>query len=268
VNNASANRPALDAASLSVTLSGCTIVSDVTFALERGSLTALVGPNGAGKTTLLRALVGLIASQGEVRIEGRPTRAMSGRERARLLAYLPQGHAFNWPLAAAEIVALGRHPHADPFSPPTEADRQAVARAIATTGIEDFAERSVLTLSGGERARVALARALATEAPILLADEPTASLDPRHQLMVMEQLRETAQRGGAVLAVMHDLALAARFADRVLVMARGRLVADAPPQEALSVACVGDVFGVDAVMVEVDGAPVPFMRAPRPEHEV
>ncbi|MGD9845400.1 MAG: ABC transporter ATP-binding protein [Variibacter sp.] len=264
MSDASAKPPVLDATSLSVTIGGRAIVSGVTFALERGSLTALVGPNGAGKTTLLRALVGLIAAQGEVRIEGRSIKAMSGRARARLLAYLPQGHAFNWPLAAAEIVALGRHPHADPFSRTTDADRQAVSRAIATTGIEAFAARSVLTLSGGERARVALARAVATEAPILLADEPTASLDPRHQLMVMEQLRETARRGGAVLAVMHDLALAARFADRVLMMAQGRLVADAPPQEALSATRIGDVFGVDAIMVEVDGAQVPFMRAPRP----
>jgi iron complex transport system ATP-binding protein len=262
MSDASANGPVLEAASLTVTINAHAIVKDATFALKRGSLTALVGPNGAGKTTLVRALAGLIPSDGDVRIEGRQAKQMSGRERARLLAYLPQGHVFNWPMAAAEIVALGRHPHADPFSPPTDADRQAVARAIATTGIGDFAARSVLTLSGGERARVALARALATEAPILLADEPTASLDPRHQLVVMEQLRETARRGGAVLAVMHDLALAARFADNVLVMEQGRLVASGAPQDALSLDHIRRVFGVDAAVIEIDGAHIPFMRAP------
>src|SRR5690606_9299313 len=123
---------------------------------------------------------------------------------------------------------------------------QAVRRALAATDTAHLAERLVTTLSGGERARVALARALATEAPVLLADEPTASLDPRHQLAVMGQLRRTAEAGAAVLAITHDLALAARFADRVLVMASGKLVADAAPAEALSPGRLADVFGIEA----------------------
>ena len=145
-------------------------------------------------------------------------------------------------------MALGRHPHADEFAPPTEADRAAVARALSATGIDGLADRPVITLSGGERARVALARALATEAPVLLADEPTASLDPRHQLTVMALLRHGA-RHGAVLAIVHDLLLAARFADRVVVMDRGRLVADAPPRDALTPDRLADVFGVAAMNV-------------------
>jgi iron complex transport system ATP-binding protein len=241
--------PVLQASGVSVRLDGHLIVDHATLTLLRGEVVALVGPNGAGKTTLVRALAGLLPAEGQITLEGRAFAAFSPRERARRIAYLPQGHVFHWPIPAAAAVALGRYPHADPFSPPSEADRAAVARALAATNIEALAERSVATLSGGERARVALARALASEAPVLLADEPTASLDPRHQLVVMELLRRAAE-SGTVLAVIHDLLLAARFADRVLVMDRGRLVADGPPAEALGPERVAQVFGVTTVNLE------------------
>jgi iron complex transport system ATP-binding protein len=239
----------LEAADVSVRLGGRLIVDRASLALRHGEVVALVGPNGAGKTTLVRALAGLLPADGRISFDRRALSVLSPRERARHVAYLPQGHVFHWPIPAAAVVALGRHPHADPFSPPSEADRAAVVRALAATNIEALATRPVATLSGGERARVALARALATEAPVLLADEPTASLDPRHQLVVMELLRRAAQKG-AVLAVVHDLLLAERFADRVLVMDRGRLVADAPPSEALGPERVAQVFGVATVSVE------------------
>ena len=254
--------PLLAARDVAVRLGRRRVLDGVAIALDRGEIVALVGPNGAGKTTLLRALAGLVDAAGSIAVAGRPLARMAPRERARLVAYLPQGHVFHWPLAAAEIVALGRQPHADPFARRTEADRAAVARALAATGTTAFAERPVTTLSGGERARVALARALATEAPILLADEPTASLDPRHQLLIMEQLREAARAGGAVLAATHDLALAARFADRVAVMQAGRLVANAPPAEALSAERMAAVFGVETVFVEAGGARVPIVHRP------
>ena len=252
----------LRADNISVRLGGTTIVEHASLALAPGELVALVGPNGAGKTTLMRALAGLLPAEGAITLEGRPLSGFSARERARRIAYLPQGNVFYWPMPVAAIVALGRHPHADPFSAPSEADRAAVDRALAATAVTAFADRIVTTLSGGERARVALARALATEAPILLADEPTVSLDARHQLVVMGLLREAAHAGSAVLAVVHDLSLAARFADRIAVMDLKHIVADAPPAQALSVERIAAVFGVEAAMVDLGDGAIPMPRRP------
>ena len=252
----------LQAEGVSVRLGGALIVDRVDVALRANELAVLVGPNGAGKTTLLRALAGLIPAEGRIALDGRPLETHAPRDRARRIAYLPQGNVFHWPLAVADVVGLGRHPHGDPFSRTSEADRAAVTRALAATATDALAARPVTTLSGGERARVALARALATEAAVLLADEPTVSLDPRHQLVVMGLLRNAARAGGAVLAVIHDLALAARFADRVLVMDRGRLAADAPPAEALSIERIAEIFAVEVALVDTGDARVPIAHRP------
>jgi iron complex transport system ATP-binding protein len=247
---------------LSVRINGAVIVEGATLELRSGELTVLIGPNGAGKTTLVRALAGLLPAEGKIELDGRPLGTLTARERARHIAYLPQGHVFHWPMAVAAVVALGRFPHADAFSPLSDADRAAVERALTATGCSPFMARTVTTLSGGERARVALARALASEAPILLADEPTVSLDPRHQLVVMELLLKAAHGGGAVLAILHDLALAARFADHVLVMDRGRLIAEGPPRAIFTPARIASVFGVEAIVTDSESGPVPILRRP------
>ncbi len=247
---------------IGVRLGGAAAVQGASLTLRRGELLALVGPNGAGKTTLVRALAGLLPCDGHIELDGRPLGGWTLGERARRLAYLPQGNAFHWPLTVAAVVALGRTPYGDAFTRTSDADREAVRQALAATGTADLAERAVTTLSGGERARVALARTLATRAPVLLADEPTVSLDPRHQLVVMGLLREAARTGGAVLAVVHDLALAARFADRVAVMQAGRIMAEGPPRETLNAERIAAVFGIETATADTGDGTVPIPLRP------
>jgi len=241
----------LTARGLGVTLSGRVVLKDVSLALQARHLVALVGPNGAGKTTLLRSLAGLIPSDGTIEIGGQALSSLPLRERAKRFGYLPQGHVVHWPLPARDIVALGRYPHGatDParLSP---GDTEAVLRAMQAVDVMQFSERRVTELSGGERSRVALARVLAVEAPVILADEPTASLDPRHQIDVMKNLRTTADNGVLVIVVTHDLGLAARFADHVLVLREGRLVSQGTPSVALSEQVMADVFRISAYRAE------------------
>ena len=243
--------PLLTARALNVTLGHRAVLHDVSLSLLSSQLVALVGPNGAGKTTLLRALAGLVPASGTIEVGGEGLSSLSLRERARRFAYLPQGHIVHWPLPARDIVALGRYPHGatDPARLPPR-DAEAVLGAMQAADVIEFAARRATELSGGERSRVALARVLAVEAPVILADEPTSSLDPRHQLDVMQTLRGAADKGALVIVVTHDLGLAARFADQVLVLSGGRLASTGAPSEALSDRIMREVFRVSAYRAE------------------
>ena len=236
---------------LSVTLGSRRVLHDIALALPRRHMVALVGPNGAGKTTLLRALAGLLPADGAVEVGGDVLSSLSLRERARRFAYLPQGHMVYWPLPARDIVALGRYPHGatDPARLPAR-DAEAVRRAMQAVDVVELGDRRVTELSGGERGRIALARVLAVEAPVILADEPTAALDPRYQLDVIKGLRAAADTGVLVVVVTHDLGLAARFSDSVLVLKEGRLVSQGSPAEALSERVLTEVFRISAYRAE------------------
>ncbi|MGA7673449.1 MAG: ABC transporter ATP-binding protein [Rhizomicrobium sp.] len=225
-------------------------LSDVTSRFAAGVVTGIVGPNGAGKTSLLRAVLGFHPlAGGSIRILNKPLAEWPREELARAVAYLPQGGEAKWPMLAEDVVMLGRLPHRAAFAAPQAADRLAVHEALARCDAVAFAGRRMDELSAGERARVLFARALATGAPILLADEPAAFLDPSHQLRLMELLREEARRGAAVAVTLHDLPLAARHCDEIIVLHQGRLAADGPPAAALSDEALARVFGIAALRV-------------------
>lgn len=242
----------LEVADLSVALGKREVLERVSLAADVGEFVAVVGPNGSGKTTLLRAIAGLIPAHGLIAFRGAPLAGMQLRRRAREIAYLPQGNVFHWPLTVAEVVGLGRLPQMRGGGL-SEEDRAAVHAAMERTETLEFAARPVTTLSGGERARVAIARVLATGAPLILADEPTAALDLRHQIAVLGLLRRHAEASGTVVAVLHDLGLAARHADRIVILDGGRIVADAPPRQALTPERLAETFGVRADVSEAHG---------------
>jgi len=225
-----------------------TVLSGVTASFAKGAVTGIVGPNGAGKTTLFRAALGLMKDcGGTVRVLERPLAQWSRDGLARAIAYLPQGADAHWPILARQLVGLGRLPHRAAFAAPSPADSTAVHEALDRCDALQFADRRMDELSAGERARVLFARALATSAPILLADEPAAYLDPSHQLRLMELLGEEASRGTAVAVTLHDLSLASRHCDEIIVLDRGSLVAQGAPDAALSDSLLAQVFAITAI---------------------
>lgn len=239
---------------------GRPVLDSVSLSFAAGEIVVIVGPNGAGKTTLLRHLAGLEEpSEGTVELVGRPLAGLTVGARARRIAYLPQSAAVYWPLLGRDLVALGRLPHgADLGRPLSAGDAEAIARALERVDGAGFAERAIDTLSQGERARLMLGRALATEADVLLADEPVASLDPSYALDAMEILRGEARRGAGVVVSLHDLGLAARYADRIVVLVAGRIVAEGPPREALRPEVIDAAYGVSFRSVIVDGIVQPI----------
>ena len=237
--------PFLEAEQVDVVLDGRRIVTDISAALHTGEVVGLLGANGAGKSTIMKALAGLLpVAAGRVSLQGCDLKDWQATARARELAYMPQSRVCPWPLHVQELVALGRLPSQAMLSGLSAVDHAAIEEAMQRCEVTQFRQRSVTTLSGGEFARVLLARTLAVGADTLLLDEPAAGLDPAHQLAVMELLREQAQRGCAVLVILHDLSLASRHCDRLWLLDQGRLTATGAPAEVLSDANLARVFSV------------------------
>ncbi len=230
------------------------VLAGVDLDLAPGEVVGLIGPNGAGKTTLMRVLASLMTpEEGSVALDGAPLSSLPREARARAIAYLAQDGAAEWAVSVETLVGLGRLPHVGPFRAPGAADRAAVARALAACDLALLAARPVNRLSGGERARALLARALAVEAPVLLADEPVAGLDPAHAIDVMEVLAARARQGAAVLAVIHDLTIAARHCDRLVLMEAGAVLAEGAPADVLSEANLARAYGIRALAGTAEG---------------
>jgi len=223
-------------------------LNGVSAGLKKGQITAICGPNGAGKSTLLSALAGLVLpDKGSVSIGGEPLSEIHPRARAKQIGYLPQNGEIAWDVSVRNLVELGRMPHGD-------SNHLAVDAAINALDLDAFANRPVLQLSGGEIARVLLARVLAGEPEWILADEPIAALDLSHQHSLIAHLRSVADHGAGVVIVLHDLALAMNYADRVLVLDDGLLAADDTPQAALDCSIIENVWGFKSQWIGVMGA--------------
>jgi len=238
------------------------VLQQVSVEARAGEVLGVIGANGAGKTTLLRAALGLARLEhGRAELGGEDVRRLDERQRAARAAYLPQERRVGWNLPAWRVASLGAA-HLSPL-----AARERAHAALAKVGLAELAQRGVLDMSGGERGRVLLARLLASHAPLLMADEPGAGLDPDAQLLTLELLRAEAQRGAAVVLTLHDLSLAARACDRLVVLSGGRLVAEGPPRAALSPEVLAQAFGLDGRLEETSAGPVVAARrkdAPRP----
>ncbi len=231
----------------SVINSGRYLIEDASFEVHAGQMVGLLGPNGAGKTTAVRALLGLqkLAS-GRASVVGDDIASLSPQDRALKIAYLPQVRQLAWPIIVREAVALGRFAYGVGLGPLKGEDKIAVEQAIEGCDLHALSDRSVASLSGGELGRVHIARAFASSAPALIADEPISALDPRHAFAVLELLQAKARQGNAILVILHDLALAARFCDTIILMDQGKVIASGTPRQALSCENIARVYGMEA----------------------
>ncbi len=234
------------ATGLTAHLANRPVLHGLDFTIGDGEFVGLIGPNGAGKSTLLRVLAGLLPHGGTVTLSGEPLQRISAARLALRIGYLAQTRDVAWGLPLADVVALGRLPHRAPFAGESAADRTAIDRALATTGLDALRDRPADALSGGETARMLLARVLAQETPIVLADEPTAGLDPAHQVALMQTFAGLARDGRSIVASLHDLGIAARWCDRLILLDHGRIVADGPPVAVLTAERLAEVYGIEA----------------------
>ncbi len=247
----------LQANSVSLIRANRHLVNKAKLHVDEGELVGLIGPNGAGKSSLLNLLAGLLpCDAGDVALTGENIATMNAARRSRLLAWVAQSGPVNWPLSVERIITLGRRPHMGPWQRLTAEDTHAIEGAITATDCESLRHQDATTLSGGERTRMLLARALAAQPRILLADEPVAALDLKHQLQTMRVLREFATGNRACVVVLHDLSLAARYCDRLYLMHEGKMVANGLPLEVLNRANLKDVYEVE---VEFGGGDTPWI---------
>lgn len=254
--------PPIEVEDLSVSFGDAPVVSGVDLSVERGSLVGLVGPNGAGKTTVLRAIKGTLSPDtGTVRLGGDPTAALSARETGRRVASVPQETALGFDFRVRQIVEMGRTPHLGRFDGHGPDDGRAVREAMADASVAQFADRSITEISGGERQRVLLARALAQETPSLLLDEPTASLDVTHAVRTLELVRDLVDDGRAALAAIHDLDMAARYCDTIVVLANGGVHAVGPPEAVLTETALRAAFDAEAFVGENPATGSPTVTA-------
>ena len=249
-------RPLLSISGLRVRLGGKTVLDGLDLSVGAGEFVGLIGPNGAGKSTLLRSALGLLPHEGAVLLDGADIATLSARDRAEKAAYLAQEREIAWAVPVETVVALGRAPHRRGFAALGPSDHAIVDEAMRRMDVAAFRGRLATELSGGEKARVLTARALAQDTPLLLADEPTAGLDPSHQIALMRVFGDLAASGRGVIASLHDLGLAARWCSRLVLVARGRVVAEGPPAEVLTPERLRDIYGVTAFLAEANGAPV------------
>ncbi|WP_435094441.1 ATP-binding cassette domain-containing protein [Halorubrum sp. N11] len=252
----------IEVSDLSVSFGDVPVVSGVDLRVERGSLVGLVGPNGAGKTTVLRAIKGTLSPDaGEVRLDGDPAESLSAREAGRRVASVPQETSLAFDFRVRQIVEMGRTPHLGRFDGHGPDDDRAVREAMDAAGVARFADRAITEVSGGERQRVLLARALAQETPSLLLDEPTASLDVNHAVRTLELVRDLVDDGRAALAAIHDLDMAARYCDEIVVLANGGIRAAGPPEAVLTADALRDAFDAEAFVGENPATGSPTVTA-------
>ena len=236
---------------LTVRRDNCPVVDDVSVQITAGECVGLIGPNGAGKTTLLRGALGLLPHEGHSSLT-----EMTPLDRARHAAWMPQSREIAWPIEVETLIALGRIPHLPRGAKLRPDDQTAIDAAISRLALESYRTRTATQLSGGEQARVLIARALAQDTPLLMADEPIAGLDPANQISTMQVFQRLAQEGHGVVISLHDLGLAARHCTRLLMMHQGRLIADGPPREVLTPDHIAQVFGITGFWAETETGPV------------